>query len=670
MNTDRQHQQMQQQHPNHHLHNQGPVTKDIEQIRTNYRLALKELTFNSKPIITNLTIMAQEHQMAAGVIVGEIENQLRNNAPAQKLPVLYLIDSICKNIGGVYIVYFGRNMVNLFLDAYTLADPTVRRSFERLLQTWKNGMPGGQPVFSRNVIESIERSIIYIREKTPISRYPHHPSHPNTTTKNKYSSPHVTNSSIHVNPNFIKDQHHRLGANTSRDPRMKSSLAAPHAASAGDNASLQLLSQLQSMLPSSQQTINSPLSNATPQANILIPQLINQIKAILPTLPPAQATSIEQVLSQIVAASPVPPTSTLPAVTTVSTASPSLATAPNGLPQSYATPVSTNAPTPIISNIQNAPLNTILSTLSNVTPINTASPVITSTSNLPQQTQQPTAAPQVDTAGLLKSLTSLGYLTPTPPPQLPVPSASVTPSSTSTPPPPPPTATTETVDLSLDAMGPFILESKDLQRLRPGAIELLYSAEPLQCKQCGLRYPETEKGQAKMDAHLDAHFRQNRKMKERVKRGLSRSWFVSVDEWVRGEGGELTSQQAPTFLHDSQVKKMQKSNGQSNSLEEDEAIDPNAYTVVMPDDTERKPCPICGERFIDFWNDDEEEWMFKNAILVNDKIYHATCHADAVKSGSFEDTNTSEQIQNANGLKRKSNEEGDEEQSAQKRRLE
>lgn len=100
---------------------------------------------------------------------------------------------------------------------------------------------------------------------------------------------------------------------------------------------------------------------------------------------------------------------------------------------------------------------------------------------------------------------------------------------------------------SANSLGPFLLDSKDLQIPRPGAIELLYSAEPLQCKQCGFRYPKTDKGQAKMDAHLDAHFRQNRKMKERVKRGLSRSWFVTVEEWINGEGGESTSQHGKHF---------------------------------------------------------------------------------------------------------------------------
>jgi pre-mRNA cleavage complex 2 protein Pcf11 len=68
MNSGRQQQQ----------HSGNGNAMDFEQLRRNYRSALSELTFNSKPIITNLTIMAQENQAAASIIVREIENQLRN----------------------------------------------------------------------------------------------------------------------------------------------------------------------------------------------------------------------------------------------------------------------------------------------------------------------------------------------------------------------------------------------------------------------------------------------------------------------------------------------------------------------------------------------------------------------------------------------------------------
>lgn len=35
-----------------------------------------------------------------------------------KLPILYLIDSIVKNVGGVYIKYFSQTIVKIFIGAF------------------------------------------------------------------------------------------------------------------------------------------------------------------------------------------------------------------------------------------------------------------------------------------------------------------------------------------------------------------------------------------------------------------------------------------------------------------------------------------------------------------------------------------------------------------------
>lgn len=53
-------------------------THRSEPIMSAYKMVLSELTFNSKPIITKLTIMAQENQVAAQMIVKTIDSQLRS----------------------------------------------------------------------------------------------------------------------------------------------------------------------------------------------------------------------------------------------------------------------------------------------------------------------------------------------------------------------------------------------------------------------------------------------------------------------------------------------------------------------------------------------------------------------------------------------------------------
>lgn len=66
-------------------------------------------------------------------------------------------------------------------------------------------------------------------------------------------------------------------------------------------------------------------------------------------------------------------------------------------------------------------------------------------------------------------------------------------------------------------------------RRRPELVPFIYDRLPAQCKQCGMRFPDSVLGKKNMQEHLDMHFRQNRKQQENVSRGHCRSWFISLE---------------------------------------------------------------------------------------------------------------------------------------------
>ncbi|KAK6625832.1 hypothetical protein RUM43_006131 [Polyplax serrata] len=112
-----------------------------KEVAEEYLSSLADLTVNSKPLINMLTMLADENVDHAPAIVQVIENHLEKVPPEVKLPILYLIDSIIKNVSKVYVPLFTQNIVNVFVSVFEKVDERTRLNMYKLRQTWADVFP-------------------------------------------------------------------------------------------------------------------------------------------------------------------------------------------------------------------------------------------------------------------------------------------------------------------------------------------------------------------------------------------------------------------------------------------------------------------------------------------------------------------------------------------------
>ncbi|TMW67630.1 hypothetical protein Poli38472_011250 [Pythium oligandrum] len=158
-------------------------------------------------------------------------------------------------------------------------------------------------------------------------------------------------------------------------------------------------------------------------------------------------------------------------------------------------------------------------------------------------------------------------------------------------------------------------------------IQKLYAALPLVCRESGLRFKEQEK----LNAHLDFLFQYNRAQKERGKGGVSRSWYPDEEQWVMDFSGEVAPREATS----------------SSFFDRKESVDENQdeyENASVPVDEAITRCRICGENFTKSWDEEEEDWMYTNAVhgAIHDpsgrtpdqkSIFHKYCY-DTVMANS------------------------------------
>ncbi|XP_045870647.1 pre-mRNA cleavage complex 2 protein Pcf11 isoform X2 [Meles meles] len=145
-----------------------------------YQSSLEDLTFNSKPHINMLTILAEENLPFAKEIVSLIEAQTAKAPSSEKLPVMYLMDSIVKNVGREYLTAFTKNLVATFICVFEKVDENTRKSLFKLRSTWDE-------IFPLKKLYALDVRVNSLDPAWPIKPLP----------------PNVNTSSIHVNPKFL-----------------------------------------------------------------------------------------------------------------------------------------------------------------------------------------------------------------------------------------------------------------------------------------------------------------------------------------------------------------------------------------------------------------------------------------------------------------------------------
>ncbi|ABN67064.2 pre-mRNA cleavage and polyadenylation factor I subunit [Scheffersomyces stipitis CBS 6054] len=123
-----------------------------------YAQSVSELTFNSRPIIDNLTTIAQENPANADGILNIITNRIYKAIPDQKLYALYLLDSICKTAGNPYNILVGDDIFKLFSHVFQLGNETIRNTLSsKLFESWKvTKVRGNFPLFPREQLDKIK----------------------------------------------------------------------------------------------------------------------------------------------------------------------------------------------------------------------------------------------------------------------------------------------------------------------------------------------------------------------------------------------------------------------------------------------------------------------------------------------------------------------------------
>ncbi|KAF8528963.1 hypothetical protein BU17DRAFT_80117 [Hysterangium stoloniferum] len=556
------------------FHTFHPSLHDSNAFRQFYASQLATLTVNSRPIIQHLSMIAQENTRLSNIVVQCVEAHIRRVGPNIKLPAWYLLDAISKNVPVPYASLFAPIVADLFFDSYYQVDPMTRSKMEEMLLTWRDGGQHGREVFGVAARVAIEHVI------WPSSSS----SAPRTITPPKLSPPQVTKGQVLADLEVTLAQQERKLRSNPYD-----------SGSASQN--IEVLQQLRTVVQT---------TYVKQHELVAIDKQLRQMSQDLAAVDSAHRPSYP------------PPSVPLPLPQVAYTPPQSNYSIPS-LPQYSPPPTVNYAVQDHYSYPQASTSQVPASTLPISQPLQSTFPNV----NVPPRPVETSSANITD---LFNSLVKAGIV-----PAAAIPSTNTSAVGTSH----SEASKSDTVEREADlayeqkilSMS-IHLNTGDIAKQRSGVVLFLYEHMPLQCKQCAIRFPEGPAGKKHMEDHLDMHFRQNQKASQSIGRGHNRSWFVGANDWIVDVGVDA---QGKRRTDGSSAKK-----AAAAAAAEQEAKLRNSFVIVPPgDEAKLIQCPICKETLKSEFLEDDEDWAWKNAVRVQGRIYHATCHAETFTANSL-----------------------------------
>lgn len=639
------------------------MSSDSAEVAEDYRLALEDLSSNMRFEISNLTVIARENTEHALAIAEALQQHILKAPPNKKLPALYVLDSIVKNVGTPYTLYFGRNLFKTFMESYAVVDQPVRRKMEEMLRTWKEPVPGSmdsRPVFTHELVRPIENALMRARAASmppqgmmpgrARSAMPHRdtPTPPGMRGNGapqgypaQQYPPQNGNSPFPGQQAPFYPPHSTPQPAGSASAPFQPPYAGMHGAAgpvAPAGVSIETLSKdIQNLIVATKAEFSHNPHDASVQ---------NRLRALLDlqgivqstSLPPDQLELIKNKVTELAAVNM--------RGLSAQNSTPTPATVPPQAPP--APPVAvTPSPAPVVPAPGSVTLDSLLgpgalaalmarqsATPQNATPTPTppyANVAIRSPPPTHIEPPKPAAAPAPSPApaapaqapnplALLDQLRLAGMLPAATPPAPPVapPPASILPANIAS-----ILASTKAAAglMRFDiAPGRGVNGAALKQPFHPSLLSRLYDELGPACTQCGRRFKTDEEGRKKKTAHMDWHFRVHQRSNEAEKRGMHRSWYVDQHDWVKSrEVVDADHIPAPDEASAQAVKAAA------------EAAKPKYIPVPDPSKGINTVCPICQDRFENKWLDTAQEWVWLDAVLVGNRAYHASCHAEATQ---------------------------------------